>query len=36
MIMRVLRVDVGGRPNAWITREVGALLCCRGQVARQV
>ena len=27
MIKRVLKLDVGGRPIAWITREEGALLC---------
>jgi len=31
--MRILKLDVGGRPVAWITREAGALLYCRGQVA---
>ena len=33
MIKRVLKLDVGGRPIAWITREEGALLYCRDQVA---
>ncbi|MEO1245687.1 MAG: HNH endonuclease [Pseudomonadota bacterium] len=31
--MRILKLDVGGRPIAWITREDGALLYCREQVA---
>lgn len=31
--MRVLKLDIGGRPIAWITREAGALLYCREQVA---
>ena len=33
MIERVLKLDIGGRPVAWITREDGALLYCRDQVA---
>ena len=33
MTERVLKLDVGGRPIAWITREHGALLYCRDQVA---
>lgn len=33
MIERILKLDVGGRPVAWITRENGALLYCREQVA---
>ncbi len=33
MIKRVLKLDVGGRPVSWITREEGALLYCRDQVA---
>ncbi len=33
MTQRVLKLDVGGRPVAWITREEGALLYCRDQVA---
>jgi len=33
MTMRILKLDVGGRPIAWITREAGALLYCRDQVA---
>ena len=31
--MRILKLDVGGRPVAWITREDGAVLYCREQVA---
>lgn len=31
--MRILKLDVGGRPIAWISREDGALLYCREQVA---
>ena len=31
--MRILKLDVAGRPVAWITREDGALLYCRDQVA---
>jgi len=31
--MRILKLDAGGRPIAWITREDGALLYCREQVA---
>ena len=30
---RILKLDVGGRPVAWITREDGALLYCRDQGA---
>jgi hypothetical protein len=33
MTMKILKLDVGGRPIAWITREDGALLYCREQVA---
>jgi len=33
MIERILKLDVGGRPVAWISREEGALLYCRNQVA---
>lgn len=33
MTTRILKLDVGGRPIAWITREDGALLYCREQVA---
>jgi len=33
MNLRILKLDVGGRPVAWITREEGALLYCRDQVA---
>ena len=33
MTERILKLDVGGRPIAWITREDGALLYCREQVA---
>ena len=33
MTERILKLDVGGRPVAWITREDGALLYCRDQVA---
>ncbi len=33
MIERVLKLDVGGRPVSWISREEGALLYCRDQVA---
>ena len=33
MTMRILKLDVGGRPIAWISREDGALLYCREQVA---
>ncbi len=32
-ILKILKLDVGGRPVAWITREDGALLYCREQVA---
>ncbi|MEM7764754.1 MAG: HNH endonuclease [Pseudomonadota bacterium] len=33
MIERVLKLDVSGRPIRWISREAGALLYCREQVA---
>lgn len=33
MIQRVLKLDVAGRPISWISRETGALLYCRDQVA---
>ena len=33
MIERVLKLYVGGRPVSWISREEGALLYCRDQVA---
>lgn len=33
MIEKVLKLDIGGRPVSWITREAGALLYCRDQVA---
>ena len=33
MIERVLKLDVSGRPIRWISREEGALLYCREQVA---
>jgi len=33
MMERILNLDVGGRPIAWISREDGALLYCRDQVA---
>ena len=33
MTERILKLDVGGRPISWITREDGALLYCREQVA---
>ena len=33
MIERVLKLDIGGRPVSWISREEGALLYCRDQVA---
>ena len=33
MTESILKLDVGGRPIAWITREDGALLYCREQVA---
>ena len=33
MNIQILKLDVGGRPVAWITREEGALLYCRDQVA---
>ena len=29
----ILKLDVGGRPIAWVSREAGALLYCRDQVA---
>ena len=31
--MKILKLDVAGRPVAWLTREDGALLYCRNQVA---
>ena len=33
MIEQVLKLDVAGRPISWISREAGALLYCRDQVA---
>jgi len=33
MLERLLKLDVGGRPIAWISQEAGALLYCRDQVA---
>lgn len=33
MTEQVLKLDVGGRPIRWISREEGALLYCRDQVA---
>ncbi len=33
MTKMILKLDVGGRPVAWISREAGALLYCREQVA---
>ena len=33
MTEKILKLDVGGRPIRWITREDGALLYCRDQVA---
>lgn len=33
MIRQVLKLDIGGRPVSWISREEGALLYCRDQVA---
>ena len=33
MTEKILKLDVGGRPIAWITREDAALLYCRDQVA---
>ncbi|MEM7467295.1 MAG: HNH endonuclease [Pseudomonadota bacterium] len=33
MMMSILKLDIGGRPIAWISREDGALLYCRDQVA---
>lgn len=33
MTMSILKLDVSGQPVAWITREDGALLYCREQVA---
>ncbi len=33
MIEKILKLDIAGRPTAWITREEGALLYCRDQVA---
>ncbi|MEM7253703.1 MAG: HNH endonuclease [Pseudomonadota bacterium] len=29
----ILKLDVAGRPIGWVSREAGALLYCRGQVA---
>ncbi len=29
----ILKLDIAGRPVGWVTREQGALLYCRGQVA---
>ncbi|MEM7081537.1 MAG: HNH endonuclease [Pseudomonadota bacterium] len=31
--MRILKLDISGRPVAWLSREEGALLYCRRQVA---
>ena len=33
MNTRVLKLDIGGRPISWITREEGAVMYCRNQVA---
>jgi hypothetical protein len=33
MTKYILKLDIGGRPVAWLTREEGALLYCRDQVA---
>jgi hypothetical protein len=33
MITKILKLDVGGRPISWISRENGALHYCRDQVA---
>lgn len=33
MTAQILKLDVGGRPIAWISKEEGALLYCREQVA---
>lgn len=33
MTTQILKLDIGGRPVAWITPEDGALLYCREQVA---
>lgn len=33
MKRKVLKLDIGGRPVSWITREEGALMYCRNQVA---
>lgn len=33
MTLRILKLDVAGRPVAWITHQDGALLYCREQVA---
>ncbi len=33
MNAKILKLDIGGRPIAWITREAGALHYCRDQVA---
>ena len=33
MYEQILKLDIGGRPIEWISREAGALLYCREQVA---
>ena len=33
MIAKILKLNIAGRPVAWITREEGALMYCRDQVA---
>jgi hypothetical protein len=33
MIAKILKLNIAGRPISWITREEGALLYCRDQVA---
>ena len=33
MNKRVLKLDIGGRPISWISREEGAVMYCRNQVA---
>ena len=33
MIAKILKLNIAGRPLAWITREEGALMYCRDQVA---
>lgn len=33
MIAKILKLNIAGRPVAWITREQGALMYCRDQVA---